>query len=128
MQDVAQTIRDALDELRAERDQLDEQIESLEAALEAVEGPAPRARRGRLKKAQTATPAKRKPKWSPEAKEAARKRMKKYWADRKKAEATGGAKPARKKTATKKKATTKKRLSKSQLQAKKAADAAPSAE
>lgn len=124
-----QTIRETLQALIAERDRLNGAIEALEAALGALQGISTRGR-GRRPAAEA---ERKKPNWSPAAKEAARKRMKKYWADRKKAESGAQKKAPLKKAAatrsTKKKATSRSKPSKKApaKTAPKTATAAPAA-
>jgi len=94
VRDIVPAIREALQELVAERDRVTARIETLEAALAALEGG---STPGRGRRRQTVAGGERKkPNWSPAAKEAARLRMKKYWADRKKAEGNGSKKTASK--------------------------------
>lgn len=85
-------LQKALDLLVAERKRVGEEMVALEKLLRR---PAAGAARGGAKKRASAKPAKaaatkkplprKKPKWSPAAREAARQRMKQYWASRKKA-------------------------------------------
>ncbi len=97
---VADELRTALASLKEERAELDEQIDAMERMLSRLgvsEGGGRRkATRKKTTRKRKASPAKRKatkkktgrkkkkPNWTPEAREAARLRMKKYWADRRK--------------------------------------------
>ncbi|MCB9650324.1 MAG: hypothetical protein H6730_27620 [Deltaproteobacteria bacterium] len=85
---VAKEIRSAIDALAKERDEIAARISILEDTLAklggAKRGPG-RPKGSGAKAAGSATkPARKKPHWSPEARKAAKERMQKYWADRKK--------------------------------------------
>ncbi|MCA9551451.1 MAG: hypothetical protein KC933_15555 [Myxococcales bacterium] len=85
---VAKEIRSAIDALAKERDEIAARISILEDTLAklggAKRGPG-RPKGSGAKAAGSATKAARKkPHWSPEARKAAKERMQKYWADRKK--------------------------------------------
>ncbi len=82
---MSQTLQNALDDLRAERDRLDRAIEQIEGLIEGGSR-APRA---------SASGSRRSASWSPAARRAAANRMRRYWATRKK----GGAQKRGKKAA-----------------------------
>ena len=92
---IAKELRTAIDELKLEREQIDNRISAMEQALRGLgvkRGPG-RPKGSGKKAAPAATtgspaPSRRKKvtrNWSPEARRAAAERMRKYWADRKKA-------------------------------------------
>lgn len=94
---IASQLRSAIDELRTERDEIENKIGAMEQALRELgvkRGPG--RPRGSGKKAVTASPDGKNGKigkdgkkvtknWSPEARKAAAERMKRYWAERRKA-------------------------------------------
>ena len=88
---IAKELRSAIDELRTERQEIDSKIGAMEQALRELgvkRGPG-RPKGSGKKVASTTGTASRQTKvtrnWSPEARRAAAERMRKYWADRKKA-------------------------------------------
>ncbi|MFO0722238.1 MAG: hypothetical protein U1E65_00560 [Myxococcota bacterium] len=95
LDNVSKELRTALESLRAEHARINEHIASIESVLAKMGAPVKRGP-GRPPKALSASspaPAakrgggggtRKRPKWSAEAREAARKRMQDYWAKRRK--------------------------------------------
>ncbi len=113
--DITKLVKDlqrAIDSLRSEQEEIDAKIASMEKALSSL-GESSAPRRGRPRKAASAATrtvggrSRKKPNWTPEAREAARERMRKYWAKKRSTKKA----TTRKKT-TRKKAVGKKRVSK----------------
>lgn len=89
-------LRAALEGLREEHSRLSQQIVTLESFLsemgelpkrrgrppKALAAAAPAAKRGAKPAATTKGTKRKRPNWTPEAREAARKRMQEYWAQR----------------------------------------------
>ncbi len=93
---IARELRSAIDELRTERDEINNQIGAMEQALRELgvkRGPGrPRGsgkKNGASASPSSATKKKAVRNWTPEAREAARERMRKYWANKKRAERRG---------------------------------------
>jgi hypothetical protein len=86
--DIRPSLQRTLKELEAERSQIDRQISAVTDALGAIGGRAARSAASGRKSANA--PARRgRPKMSAAQKKAVSKRMKNYWAKRKKLEAAG---------------------------------------
>jgi len=106
---VVSELQAAIDALVEERDEIDEKIALLQETVAKLGGKSPgkgRRKKAATKKASTkkattkkaSTSKRKKPHWSPEARKAAKERMQRYWAERKKKEAG-----SKKKTSSKKK-------------------------
>ena len=87
MPDIATTLRTALNQLRADRTRIDRQMTALEGALTTLGGRAGRRAPGAAKKASKTAPRPRR-KLSAAQKKAIGRRMKAYWAQRRKTAAT----------------------------------------
>lgn len=92
LDNVSKELRAALESLRSEHARITEHIASIEAVLARMGAPVKRGP-GRPPKALSAISApaakkggtgRKRPKWSAEARDAARRRMQEYWAKRKK--------------------------------------------
>ena len=85
---IAKELKTAIEELRTERDQIDNKIGAMEQALRELgvkRGPGRPRGSGKKVASPTARKSKVTRNWSPEARRAAAERMRKYWAERKKA-------------------------------------------
>jgi hypothetical protein len=91
LDNVSKELRAALESLRSEHARITEHIASIEAVLARMGAPVkrgpgrpPKALSGIAPAAKKSATGRKRPKWSAEARDAARRRMQEYWAKRKK--------------------------------------------